>query len=64
MRNPRVALTQNWDGTCNVTLDGETVLAQKSPKECEEKANYLDIYLTIEDLKDRKIPIDAPKLPS
>ena len=48
--NERIQVTDNWDGTQTVRLDGEIVLERRSPEECLEKAQYLDAYLAVKGL--------------
>jgi hypothetical protein len=60
--NERITITDNWDGTRSVSLDGEVVLERKSHEECRTKALFLDTYLAVGALTEPELKkiVDTP----
>lgn len=59
--NSRIEVILNWDETYSVKLDGELVLVRKSRQECDQKAAFLDAFLTVDSFQKVVIPSQNEK---
>ena len=61
MADAHFHVTQNWDGTENLYLDGSLILERKSPKEVKEKRDVLITAFLIKGLEGKNIVDPTPE---
>lgn len=61
---PLIQVTNNWDGTQNLLLDGESVLSQKTPEEVAKKRLFLETELLVRTLVEQEKELTPPSVPA